>query len=354
MKKWNWRSYIAGMATVALLAGVIVPAAASSVGQILRNQVNVVADGMTISGVGQNYMLSSGTQVPGSLTYIDENGGGTVYLPVRRVSEILNEEIGWDGARNAVVIGEQQVSAPQYTSSIYYEAYPDVLSIQNVTSEITYYNDFELNDPEFDIFCHIYSYQAKTFDDAKRYCKEYADYLMQNGYILVYDGIYKTIPEMLGEPSHQYQLLTPDRETLVSIRYDYTAYTGQNLFYIDVDLEPSDPNSSQQTTGSGVVYYSRYPGVPDFGAFAGIEETSLADLIGSPGYYYDVIDVDDALNRNEDLLIEYDQLLYACGFSYIGDFDGDTGPVQCYSNGVYSIAVGLTNSRFFAVLILEQ
>ena len=231
MKKWNWHSYAAGMVSAVLIVGMATPALADVVGQMSQNQVNIIANGATISSAGQNYTLESGNEVPSSITFTDSSGGGTVYLPVRRVSQILGVEIGWDGARNAVVIGGESVP------------------IQDV---------------------------------------------------------------------------------------------------------PNQNQSTNVQSGDGVRYYSRYPGVPDFGAFAGINESDIGSLIGSPGYYYDVLDVDEALGRNPDLLLDYHTLLGQCGFSYIGDFEGDTGVVECYSNGTYSIGVGLTDKRFFAILVLEQ
>lgn len=105
MKKWNWHSYAAGMVSAVLIVGMATPALADVVGQMSQNQVNIVANGSTISSAGQNYTLEGGNEVPSSITFTDSSGGGTVYLPVRRVSQILGVEIGWDGARNAVVIG---------------------------------------------------------------------------------------------------------------------------------------------------------------------------------------------------------------------------------------------------------
>ena len=81
------------------------PALADVAGRMMQNQVDIIANGATISSAGQNYTLESGNEVPSSITFTDSSGGGTVYLPVRRVSQILGVEIGWDGARNAVVIG---------------------------------------------------------------------------------------------------------------------------------------------------------------------------------------------------------------------------------------------------------
>ncbi len=222
MKGFEGKSFVAGVLCSVAVAGLVIPAFAVATGAMTPNRVNIIANGETLSQAGENYALQTGTSVPSSITYEDENGGWTVYLPVRRISEALNVDIGWNSSQNAVVIGEGANVAP------------------------------------------------------------------------------------------------PDTST--------------------------DPGVSS------IVYYDRYPGVPDFGAFAGIPESDIGDLAGIDGYYYDVVDVDDAQSKNADLLTEYQSLLTQCGFSYIGEFEGGNGPVVCYSNGQISIGVGVINPRFFAVV----
>ena len=239
-RNWNWKSFGAGVLCSALVAGLGVPTLAAVAGSMNKNTVNIVANGSTLSRAGENYALQSGVNVPSSISYTDEKGGGTIYLPVRRLSEALGVEIAWDGTSNSVVVGE---------------------------------------------------------------------------------GAQQVVPTSTPAPKP-----TP------------------------APMPTPQPTS---TPSASTKMYARYPTVPDFGAFAGVVQSDIGEMIGSPGYYYDIIDVDDAITRNSNLLTDYESLLYDCGFSYIGSFEGGNGPVQCYSDGRYSIGVGIVGSRFFGVLILE-
>lgn len=353
LERWNWKSFLAGVVCSVAVFALGGSAVAATVGAMSQNQVNIIANGTTISKAGQNYVLSTGTSVPGSITYTDKNGGGTVYLPIRRLADILGTDISWDGSKNAVVVG--QSSSTQPTEPIYYSKYPSILSIENIGGDLTYYTQNEVNYPQFGIYSYYYSYKTSTFENAKKYAKEYSDYLEKNGYSKTYDGVYETMPTILGEPSHEYKLLTPDKSKLVSIRYEYKTGQGGNTYYITINIENgnSGSGSGTQNGNNNVTYYSKYPGVPDFGAFAGIPAAPIGDLIGSPGYYYNIIDVDNAIDRNDDLLLDYENLLFQCGFSYIGNFDGDYGVVQCYSNGTYSIGVGIATAQYFSIMVLD-
>lgn len=106
MQKVELKSFIAGSVCTVLLFGMGIPAVAAVKGTLKQNQVNIIADGKIISNAGEDYALSGSTKVPSSVTFTTEGGGGTVYLPVRRLAELLGVDIAWDGSKNAVVVGE--------------------------------------------------------------------------------------------------------------------------------------------------------------------------------------------------------------------------------------------------------
>lgn len=84
------------------LAGVItacsVPAIADSI-EALMNSVNIKLDGDEIASVNENYVLQNGAKVPYSILY-----EGTTYLPVRKISELLEVGIDWDNSTRTVII----------------------------------------------------------------------------------------------------------------------------------------------------------------------------------------------------------------------------------------------------------
>lgn len=98
-------TFVAGMLTAAVIGALGVGALAAS-GAVTFNASNLQLNGQQISAKGENYTLANGQQVPASITYTDETGGGTTYLPVRRISELLGVETGWDSATGSVTVGE--------------------------------------------------------------------------------------------------------------------------------------------------------------------------------------------------------------------------------------------------------
>lgn len=96
-------TFVAGMLTAAVIGGLGVGALAAS-GAVTFNASALQFNGRQISAKGENYTLDNGQQVPASITYTDETGGGTTYLPVRRIAELLGIEIGWDIATGSVTV----------------------------------------------------------------------------------------------------------------------------------------------------------------------------------------------------------------------------------------------------------
>ena len=99
------RSYIKGVITGFLIAGAVfaVPAFADMIDAVF-NTVSISIDGVEKLGQGEDYELSDGVTRPSSLIY-----NGTTYLPIRKVSELLDKHVYWDGASRTVEItGEQK------------------------------------------------------------------------------------------------------------------------------------------------------------------------------------------------------------------------------------------------------
>lgn len=102
--------FIAGMLTTAILGFLGITALAAT-GAVTFNVSNLSLNGTQISAKGENYTLANGQSVPASITYTDEKGGGTTYLPVRRIAELMGVETGWDGATGSVTV-KGEVKAP--------------------------------------------------------------------------------------------------------------------------------------------------------------------------------------------------------------------------------------------------
>lgn len=95
-----------------LLAGVIAgavtvysfPVIANSV-EALMNSVNIELNGEKVASVNESYMLQNGTMVPYSILY-----EGTTYLPIRKVSELLEIDIDWDNDTRSVLIDSNKLA----------------------------------------------------------------------------------------------------------------------------------------------------------------------------------------------------------------------------------------------------
>ena len=94
MKKLNLRSFFAGLLTSTLLFAVITTALAAS-GSVTYNGINLAVNGKAVLSKGEYLELASGEKVPSSILYVDQAGGGTTYLPMRYLAELLGMSVTW-------------------------------------------------------------------------------------------------------------------------------------------------------------------------------------------------------------------------------------------------------------------
>ncbi len=95
---------IAKNALIGTIAGAIVVASAPVIAEgieAVMNSVNISLNGEKAASSGESYTLQNGTSVPYSILY-----EGTTYLPIRKVSELLNIGIDWDNDTRTVIIDD--------------------------------------------------------------------------------------------------------------------------------------------------------------------------------------------------------------------------------------------------------
>lgn len=180
-------TFLAGILTAAVIGGLGVGALAAS-GAVSFNASALQLNGRQISAKGENYTLASGQQVPASITYTDETGGGTTYLPVRRIAELLGIEIGWDNATGSVTVtGDVKPTAtpdPDTTPSTDYSdwtaeeeaAYQEFKEIIELTknenmdifAEVVEWCGVEVNTRETDMYIAIFGGEESwKYEEAK-------------------------------------------------------------------------------------------------------------------------------------------------------------------------------------------
>lgn len=105
MKKTNFRAFCAGILTTVVLLGCVSGAlAASTSDNIFFNSVNLCMAGEAIFSRRQNLVLASGEEVPSSIVYTDSTGGGTTYLPLAYIAQLLDVPVSYHAPTGTVVI----------------------------------------------------------------------------------------------------------------------------------------------------------------------------------------------------------------------------------------------------------
>ncbi len=116
--KHNIKYFLAGMLVMIILSSTVTPALADSITKtidVVLNSANIKLNGIDVCKAGEDYTLPNGSTVPNSITYTDENGGGTTYLPLRKISELLSLTVDYDSdTRTAILTSNpDNTAAPQ-------------------------------------------------------------------------------------------------------------------------------------------------------------------------------------------------------------------------------------------------
>lgn len=97
--------FLSGVLATVLTMGCVTTALAAS-GLVQFSPVGLQLNRKAIFAAGDNVKTESGQSVPSSLLYTDAAGGGTTYLPLRTIADLLDVPITWDGEENTVVLGK--------------------------------------------------------------------------------------------------------------------------------------------------------------------------------------------------------------------------------------------------------
>ena len=110
MKKFDLRAFLLGVFATIMVCGVMVTASATF-GAVEFNKVNLTKNGEAVFEKENSLKLPSGQEIPSSISYIDETGGGTTYLPVRSIAELFEVSIDWDSETGTVILGESHTTS---------------------------------------------------------------------------------------------------------------------------------------------------------------------------------------------------------------------------------------------------
>lgn len=96
--------FLSGILCCSLVFGLATTALAAS-GTVSFNMVNLTLNRKEAFSKGEELTNDSGRAIPSSITYTDEAGGGTTYIPLTYVSRLLDTQISWDQTTQTVKLG---------------------------------------------------------------------------------------------------------------------------------------------------------------------------------------------------------------------------------------------------------
>ena len=99
--------FLSGALSAALILGCTGAARAAVSGNVSFNSVSLSINGKTAIAHNQTLTNDSSYEIPASILYLDEAGGGTTYLPLVALPRMLEVPISWDGATDTVRLGRQ-------------------------------------------------------------------------------------------------------------------------------------------------------------------------------------------------------------------------------------------------------
>ena|GEM_PF-6501969 len=116
MKRSRIFSFAAGVATSVLFFACITGALAAS-GEISFNSAKIYLGGTMLAEEGQNLQTTAGAEIPSTIVYTDANGGDTLYVPIRHLTEALGYDVVWLGEENTASVFITHNNAMIYTMS---------------------------------------------------------------------------------------------------------------------------------------------------------------------------------------------------------------------------------------------
>lgn len=372
MKKWNWNSYIAGMLTVALLAGVGgVAGAASTTNRVSFNTVNIGTSTSTIAGKGNGYRLSNGSLVPYSITYTDDTGGGTVYVPLSKFSEYTGTEVSWDGANNKVILDvDASIPYNSYTgtnSGNYKQGYDDGYKAGSNGSSGNYsagYNDgyddgyddgrdsgyYSYNDGYDDGYLAGLSASTNNGSSTSGSYSDGYNAGFAAGEKSGYDKGYAAGLEAAQEEDPDDDVTVPDRyqegynagfadgkEEGIEEGKESGYQEGYNDGYQD-GLDDAEDETDEPGQGT-YDFYDEFPTVPDFGDVTGAKPCypSKNNIYNGVGYDYSLVDYSF-------LRDQYIKVLMECGFHQTNEYEGNYGTIYIFNKGDIYVKLGVKAS----------
>lgn len=265
-------SFVTGMATMALLIAVVIPASASW-NEISYNQVGVRLFGEQVVVVGECYTAPNGQEVPSSITFTDTMGGKTNYFSVRQICELLDAAVGWNAAADSVdiaapnigKIGEDVIvksgKAEERAEDILKPEYGKIIG---GIEEINPSDVAVINNPEYRTRNFARDMKVQFLDsdfpgltmDCLAYAGPYVVFsVTNNGPRTVYSEVRRFVTISSGQHEDFTSVAIPSGETLTRVfRILNDAHPLQTTLEFDVDA-PADLSSVENNITISLLQY---------------------------------------------------------------------------------------------------
>lgn len=107
MKKEKITSFLSGVVSCTLVLGLVTTALAAT-GNVSFGRVNVRLNSKEVFAQGDELRTDAGRAIPSSITYTDETGGDTTYVPLSYLSRLLDTPVSWDQGQQDGEAGVQR------------------------------------------------------------------------------------------------------------------------------------------------------------------------------------------------------------------------------------------------------
>lgn len=108
-------------ATAGILAAGLLTTALAAYGSVKFDAVTISVfgekEGQTIAS-GDSFTGENGAQIPSSITYVDEKNGGTVFVSLRKMAQLLDAPIFWDEETQTVYFAGRPSGKPDVDTGL--------------------------------------------------------------------------------------------------------------------------------------------------------------------------------------------------------------------------------------------
>ena len=273
--------------------------------EVVLNSVKLVLNGKTQAEIGDSYKLSDGTEVPYSILY-----NGTTYLPLRKVSEIFNSEIGWNNDTRTVSLstssgsGHTGGTAEENCYELYSEV-PDFGKLNSLKTASTVYTACST----------IYVYDATKVTEAV--VSSYSD-------ILLSQGFEKNTEHFAGSVS-------AFKKGNIEVMLDPQIYTSLVYCITVTDL--------RREPCANIAYYNTSETIPSFSSIYAYNE-NYTEKGGAKIYTYSGSWAAWAV------VSDYARLLENCGFKCMSTTKGEYGNIYLFSGKGGNVNFGMLSNGF--------